>query len=294
VEHRLIEQSRLAAEIVRHHTRTLWQSDQTPRVGIVLGSGLGRPAQQLLADQGVAVDYSLIPGMPPSRVAGHRGQVVCGMRQQRPVVMLQGRVHAYEGHDDEALTAGVRLLFSLGVQQLILTNAAGGVRDGFHPGDLMLLDSHLEFPRSTRVPLTCAGSDQQPPDTPAGIYRRGVNPWDAELLKRVRSVPTSLNIHQGTYALMPGPNYETAAEVRMLKALGADAVGMSTVPEARWAAVAGMRVLAVSCITNAAAGLTDQRLDHAEVSQTARSVETEFSDWLFRAIDCISTPQGSR
>jgi purine-nucleoside phosphorylase len=261
-------------------------SRQPGLTGVILGSGLGRVADELAARGGRVVAFQDIPGMPVPRIAGHHGRLVTGTIGPHHVAMLQGRVHLYEGHDLHTVTWATRLLCRLGMQRLVITNAAGGIRSGFAPGHLMLIDSHLVCPMAATWPAP-RNSPSQDPDglTP----RRGLPIWTPALRDLARSIPTSLTVHEGVYAMMPGPCYETPAEIRMLRSLGADAVGMSTVPEAVTAAANGVAVLGVSCITNVAAGLSSQKLDHAEVTQNAATVEAPFSRWLWKIIENMGT-----
>ncbi len=256
----------------------------TPAVGVILGSGLGSAAQRLADTGGTVIPYSAIPGMPTPQVAGHAGRLVIGQLGPVPVVMLQGRVHYYEGHSTNAIVFGTALLTKLGIRTLVVTNAAGGIHSAFRPGDLMLIRSHLRplaareldlrFGQKTSVSQT---------DRPAlsGL-------WCSRLRKMARDTPTPLTVHEGVYAMMTGPTYETPAEIRMLRGLGADAVGMSTVPESVFAASRNIEVLGISCITNVAAGLSDASLNHAEVTATASSVESEFVDWLWKLLPQFS------
>lgn len=212
--------------------------------------------------------------MPKPAVAGHAGRLVVGQNSLRKVLILQGRVHYYEGHPIADITFATHLLLALGVRQLIVTNAAGGIRDGFLPGDLMILDGHWTFlnvakPSADSIGLSSCNSK---------------NIWSPRLRDLAVNTPTTLNVHQGVYAMMSGPNYETPAEVRMLRTFGVDAVGMSTVPEALAAARRGVEVLGVSCITNVACGLSDQPLDHSDVSETAASVEDRFTQWMLDVV----------
>jgi purine-nucleoside phosphorylase len=250
-----------------------------PAVAIVLGSGLGGIAERLLnapdssqnsRDRSPAVNASAIPGLAPSHVAGHRGQLTAGFVNGMPVLFQQGRIHAYEGHSVDAVTAAVRLFRELGCQTLILTNAAGGIHPDFRPGDLMLIRDHLRMPANLSVACTSLPPLSNSPRCP----------WTTSLLKTALRTPGDLQVHSGTYAMMPGPAYETPAEVRMLRSLGADAVGMSTVPEALLAAALDMQVLGISCITNVAAGLQKQTLSHSEVTDTASRIEAAFATWL--------------
>jgi len=268
---------RRAADHIRSHLSP--ERNSRSAVGIVLGSGLGAAASSLVAQQLAAIDYADVPGMPESGVAGHRGRLLIGQHDDLTIYVLQGRIHSYEGYDPSALTFGVRLLCTLGLQYLILTNAAGGIRDGLLPGHLMLIQDHLEFPRSLGL--------FAPESTAVGSNC----PWDEHLLNLADSTATELTTHRGTYAMMPGPNYETPSEIRALATIGADAVGMSTVPEARCASAAGVKVLGVSCITNLASGISQQPLNHGEVSQTAGRIETEFAEWLNQVVRRIHCEQ---
>ncbi len=255
-----------------------------PAVGIILGSGLGSAADDLLNAGGEAIEYSQIPGMPCPHVTGHAGRMVLGRVQGASVVMLQGRVHSYEGHSLADVLFGTRLLCELGIRSLLVTNAAGGIRESFVPGALMLIDSHLR-PVSSRFPnftAFCRG--------PGECSATGRNPhlWNERLRALALQQQTSLHIHEGVYAMMPGPCYETPAEIRMMRHLGADAVGMSTIPEAIFAASKGIDVLGVSCITNVAAGLSENLLNHAEVTATASSIEAEFVSWLWKVLSAMT------
>lgn len=260
-----------------------------PRIGVILGSGLGLSADRLLSSRGKSIGYGDIPGMPVPHVAGHSGRLVFGAIHGRSVAMLQGRVHFYEGCTAESLTFGVRLLRQMGIQQLIITNAAGGIRDGMLPGELMLISDHIR-----PLAVTGPGFDRfranQPP-----LAGDSVRPllWSNTLRDAATTVRTQLRVHQGVYSMMTGPAYETAAEIRMLRWLGADAVGMSTVPEALCAASLGIEVLGVSCITNAAAGLSAQLLSHHDVTTTAASIEAPFVDWLWAVIAAIPAAQAA-
>lgn len=239
---------------------------------VILGSGLGAVGRIAVAEGGIAVDYDKIPGMPVPAVAGHAGRLIIGAGRLAGTLLLQGRVHYYEGHSLDKITFATRLLHSLNISQLVVTNAAGGIGANFRPGDLMLLDGHWTF-------LAVAEAS-----TRAGRMAASTNLWSKSLRQRAAAVSTPLTVHQGVYAMMSGPNYETPAEVRMLQSMGVDAVGMSTVPEAIAAATRGMKVLGISCITNVASGLSDQPLDHAEVNLTANSIETEFTEWIIELL----------
>jgi purine-nucleoside phosphorylase len=259
-----------------------------PSVGVILGSGLGCAADRLINAGGISVNYVDIPGMPRPHVVGHHGALVCGQVKGQCVVMLKGRVHWYEGRVLDDVLFGARLLAGLGIKTLLVTNAAGGISSQFSPGDLMLIRSHLRpllYTVPATVPGTLSGSSS---NLKALKIQESAGLWCDELRAAALRIKTSLRIHQGTYAMMPGPCYETPAEIRMLQKLGADAVGMSTVPEAVEAVSLGMSVLGVSCITNCAAGLTDQALSHSEVTATASAVSEQFSEWIWNVVGSIS------
>lgn len=265
-----VESSNAAPAKAADYIRTAAGAHQPEKfsTGVILGSGLGSPADIAVERGGRTVRYEDIPGMPCSAVTGHAGRVVLGAGDLSGVVFLQGRVHYYEGHSLERMLFGLHTLVHLGIRTLIVTNAAGGIRSGYQPGDLMLIDGHWSMIRVQQ-----AAADRIP----------GVRDclWNSSLCDTAAMADTTLNIHRGVYAMMSGPCYETPAEIRMLKTLGVDAVGMSTIPEALAAARCGVRVLGISCITNLASGISDQPLDHSEVSDTAAGIDSEFTSWLF-------------
>ncbi len=275
-----------AKDAARHVFNSLGMNEaDRPSIGVILGSGLGPAADRLLSSGGAAISYGEIPQMPRPHVAGHAGRLVIGQILGVSVAMLQGRVHYYEGHSPSAIVYGTRLLCHLGVKSLIVTNAAGGIRKGFSPGDLMIINSHLRPLAASGLNIGTMIEDER---CEAAAHRRQCL-WSHGLQRNALSVTTSLNVHQGVYAMMTGPTYETPSEIRMLQKLGADAVGMSTVPEAIFAASRGINVLGVSCITNVAAGLSEKTLNHSEVTETASSIETEFVNWLWGVIQGIAT-----
>ena len=250
----------------------------SPQIGVVLGSGLGAFGDSL-ADL-VKLPYAEIPHMPRSSVVGHAGNLCLGRVGTASVACLQGRVHAYEGHPLERVTFGVRLLAELGCRAVLLTNAAGGVKSGFAPGDLMLIVDHLNL--MGRNPLVGPNDDQAGPRFP-DMTRA----YDAELCAAAKSVASSLGVklQEGVYAGLLGPSYETPAEIRMMRTLGADAVGMSTVPEVLVLRHRGVRVGAISCITNLGAGLSDTLLNHSEVEETARKTRDTFISLLGKWVE---------
>jgi len=243
-----------------------------PRVGVVLGSGLGGFADQLEA--ATRIPYVEIPGMPRSSVAGHAGNFCSGLLAGIPVACLQGRAHVYEGNSPARSAFGVRLLAALGCRVVLLTNAAGGIHPSFEPGDLMLITDHLNLMGGNPLCGANYGDGPRFPDLSQA--------YDARLqeLARTTALAVGVTLREGVYAAMLGPSYETPAEIRMLRALGADAVGMSTVPEVIALRQLGVKVGAISCITNLAAGLSKTLLDHAEVEATARRSREAFSSLL--------------
>lgn len=239
-----------------------------PSVAIVLGSGLGAMAEQV--QNAVVVPYGEIPGFAPPTVAGHRGRLLAGRLEGRDVVVFQGRYHAYEGHDPRQLVVPVRTAAALGARTLIVTAAAGGVNRLYGPGTLMLLSDHLNLMgRNPLVGPVREGEDRFP-DMSA--------PYDLVLRALALDVgrQEGIELVEGVYAAVLGPSYETPAEIRMLERLGADAVGMSTVPEVIAARAARMEVLGIALITNAAAGLTGEALDHREVLAAGEAAAERF------------------
>ncbi|HEY4014871.1 MAG TPA: purine-nucleoside phosphorylase [Polyangiaceae bacterium] len=238
--------------------------DIAPRIGVVLGSGLGAFADTL--DGRVKIPYRDLPHMPASAVAGHEGNFCFGGVAGVPVVCMQGRVHLYEGHGVDMVVHGVRTMARLGVECVLLTNAAGGLEPSWAPGDFMVLSDHLNLTGVS--PLVGANDDRLGPRFPDMTFV-----YDRELRTMLHGVASELGtqLREGVYAALLGPSYETPAEIRMLKMLGAHAVGMSTVAEAIALRHMGVRVGAVSCISNLAAGLSAQTLDHADVESMMRS-----------------------
>lgn len=247
-------------------------------IGVILGSGLGDYAEAL--EDAVKLPYSEIPGFPRSTVAGHAGMWCCGTLHGKRVVMMQGRFHYYEGYSMKDVTLPVRVMQKIGVKTLIVTNAAGGVNLGYHPGELMVIGDI--FSMTAQNPLIGPNLDAFGPRFPDMSCA-----FDKELraLAHECANEQGFALREGVYAQMTGPTYETPAEIRMLRTLGADAVGMSTVPEVIVARHGGMRVLGISCITNMAAGILDQPLNHAEVTETANRVKGQFRNLLDRIIE---------
>ena len=245
----------------------------SPVVGVVLGSGLGAWGDTL--DGLVKVPYEEIPGMPRPAVAGHPGNLCVGRVGDVPVACLQGRVHLYEGHAPERVVFGVRTLARLGCRAVLITNAAGGINALFSPGDLMLLTDHLNLMGTN--PLIGPNDPELGPRFPDMTYAHDPRLLD---LARAAAADAGIGLREGVYAGLFGPTYETPAEIRMLRTLGADAVGMSTVPEIIALRHMGVPAAAVSCITNLAAGLTPAELNHAEVEETARRSRAKFVELL--------------
>jgi purine-nucleoside phosphorylase len=236
-----------------------------PRALLVLGSGLGEVAGAIGA--AVRIPYADIPGFPASTVPGHAGALVAGEWGGVPVVAMAGRFHLYEGWTPAQIALPIRVLTSLGPEVMLVTNAAGSVRPGLTPGDLMLIADHINL--MWRNPLV------GPVQTGEPRFPDMSDPYDVALRSRVRAVATDLRIRleEGVYAGLAGPSYETPAEVRMLARLGADAVGMSTVPETIVARARGVRVVGISCITNLGSGIGAAPLSHAEVMDAGARVK---------------------
>ena len=247
-------------------------STRPPEIGLVLGSGLGAFGDTLQDLQ--RIPYEELPHMPSSTVAGHAGNLCLGRVGSVQVACLQGRVHCYEGHSADTAAFGACLLAELGCQCVLLTNAAGGISEHLAPGDLMLISDHINL--MGKNPLV-GPNDPVGPRFPD--MTQAYNPKVRAAAQRA-AAQTSIGISQGVYAAMLGPSYETPAEIRMLKALGADAVGMSTVPEVIALRHRGILVGAMSCITNKAAGITGATLDHAEVEEIARGARERFVSLL--------------
>ena len=250
-----------------------------PETGIVLGSGLGDFADQI-SDR-IEIPYSDIPDFPTSSVEGHKGCFVFGRLEGVPVVCMQGRVHYYEGYPMQKVVMPIRLMCRMGIDKLILTNAAGGIGDSLEPGSLMIItDQITSFVPS---PLIGKNYDAGPrfPDM-SSVYA----PELIEVIKKAAE-ECKIDIKSGVYLQTTGPNYETPAEIRMYKALGADAVGMSTAVEAMAAVHAGVKVAGISCITNKASGLSAKPLSHEEVQSVADKVQSDFQNLLKAVIKTI-------
>lgn len=244
------------------------KSPTVPEIGLILGSGLGVLADEI--EDPIKVPYDQIPAFPVSTVEGHAGQLVFGTLQGKSVVAMQGRFHFYEGYSLDKVTFPVRVMKELGVTTLVVTNAAGGVNETFEPGDLMIITDHLNLGGNPLIGPNDSKFGPRFPDMSEAYTK--------ELRSLAKNVANELNINikEGVYVGMTGPSYETPAEIRMLRTLGGDAVGMSTVPEVIVARHSNMKVLGISCISNMAAGILDQPLTHDEVIETTEKVKADF------------------
>jgi len=276
------EELRAAADYVRAHTR------HTPRVGLVLGSGLSVLAERV--QDADVIDYHDIPHFPRSTVPGHSGRLVLGGLAGAHVLVMQGRVHYYEGYSMAQVTMPIRLMQLLGVQILIVTNAAGGIRQDWHVGDLMAITDHLNLVGlGGQHPLRGPNDDQFGPRFPDMLRA-----YDARLLQLLRAEAQARNItlREGVYAMVAGPSYETPAEVRYLRTIGADAVGMSTAPEVIVARHGGLRVVGISLISNISIDTLpttdEERISHQDVllaGQRAVPVLAELIEGLLRHLN---------
>lgn len=248
-----------------------------PQVALILGSGLGDYAEQIQVE--AVLDYHDIEGFPVSTVLGHKGRFVFGYIQNVPVVIMQGRVHFYEGYDMHDVVLPTRLMGMLGAKVLFLTNAAGGMQKGMHAGDFMLITGHI----SSFVPSPLIGPNIEElgtrfPDM-SEVYKK-----DLQEIIRNTAMNCGIPLKEGVYVQTTGPNYETPEEIRMYRSLGADAVGMSTACEAMAANHMGMRVCGISCISNLAAGISENPLTHAEIQETADRVAPLFQQLITASI----------
>ncbi len=244
--------------------------EQIPEIAIILGSGLGSLAD-LITDK-VEIPYDIIPNFPKTTVVGHEGKLIAGNLRNRRVLAMKGRFHYYEGNEMDTVVYPVRVFKKLCIDKIIVTNAAGGVNTDFKPGDLMLITDHIGL--FCENPLRGENLDDLGPRFPdmTMAYDRQVQKLALECAKK-----TGIDLKTGVYCYCKGPSYESPAEIKALRILGADAVGMSTVPEIIAARHMGMKILGISCITNMAAGILDQPLDHNEVMETGKMVEKKFS-----------------
>lgn len=251
------------AASVRQHI-----GDDPAELALILGSGLGAVADDL--EEARSVRFSDIPGFSSASVAGHAGKLVSGTLGGHRLLVMAGRIHAYEGHSLQAVGFPVRVLHALGARTLFVSNAAGGIRRDLEPGDLMILEDHLNLMFDSPLAGQLEEGDERFPDMSAA--------YDPVLRERLARVAFRCGItpKSGVYGALRGPSYETPSEVRMLERMGADAVGMSTVPEVIVARALHMRVVGASCITNLAAGITEAPLSHAEVLATTARISDDF------------------
>lgn len=256
------------------------QISQSPKIGLVLGSGLG-PFVEKVQDKTI-IPYKDIPHFHTTSVEGHEGRLIVGKIEKTPVAILQGRLHAYEGLPMEDVVFPVRLLAMLGIESLILTNAAGGINSNFRPGDLVCITDHINL--MGKNPLVGPNIGQFGPRFPDMTHT--YNPLLIELFEKAAK-ELGQQLKRGVYAGMLGPTYETPAEVKMLGKLGADMVGMSTVPEAIAAHHLGVKICGLSCITNMAAGIIDVKLKHEDIKEQAMKVMESFSQLLCKMFSAL-------
>lgn len=278
------KKSREAAEFARSEIAARFIAGKTklrPQIALVLGSGLGAFADEFAS--AVRIPYPKIPHFPQSTAIGHAGQLVLGKVDGIDVVGMQGRVHLYEGYSAKEVAFPVRVFARMGIKAVILTNAAGGIRGEFTQGRLISITDHINLQGSN--PLIGANEERFGPRFPdmTMAYDRQFRHIAQTHAKRL-----GIDLGEGVYAALAGPSYETPAEIRYLKTIGADLVGMSTVPEVIAAQHSGIRVLGISCVTNAAAGILDQPLDHNEVLATAERVKSHFIGLLRAIIPAIA------
>jgi purine-nucleoside phosphorylase len=252
-------------------------TDVQPEIGLILGSGLGVLGDEL--EDAVTIPYEDIPHFPVSTVEGHAGELLIGKLQGRSVILMRGRFHMYEGYEPERTALPVRVMKALGVSTLLVTNAAGGVNLDYNPGNLMLISDHINL--TGRNPLI------GPNDNTLGVRFPDMSEAYSSRLRTIAknsAAELGFSVQEGVYVGLLGPNYETPAEIRMLRTLGVDAVGMSTVSEVIVARHSGIEVLGISCISNMAAGILDQPLSHEEVMETTEQVKEQFLSLVLSVI----------
>ena len=251
-----------------------------PKIAIILGSGLGSLSDDI--ENKVTIPYNEIPNFPISTVVGHKGELIFGTLENIPIVAMNGRFHYYEGYNLQETTYPIRIFKLLGIETLILTNAAGGINTKFQKGDLMIITDQLSFFAESvlRGPNMDEFGDR---------FIDMSNTYNKDYIKKLQDIMLKITgkNHTGVYAYMKGPTYETPAEIRALRTLGADAVGMSTVPEAVVATHCGMKCAGITCITNMAAGVTNEILSHDEVKETAILAEKNFKNVIKEFIKSI-------
>jgi len=248
-----------------------------PKIGLVLGSGLGEIADEL--EERVVIPYKTISGFPLSTVEGHKGNLVFGKLYNKSIVAMQGRFHYYEGYSMKEVTFPIRIMAKMGIESLLVTNAAGGINKDFNPGDLMLIEDMINLQGSNPlIGINLEDFGVRFPDLS--------HPFNKEMKKIIieSAKENNISLQRGVYAAVSGPSFETPAEVKMLRKLGADAVGMSTVPEVIVARHSGIKVLGISCISNMAAGILDGPLNHEEVIETTNIVKKAFKKLIKETI----------
>lgn len=256
------------------------QLKSTPLIGLILGSGLGVLGEEI--ENPVIIPYKDIPHFPESTVSGHKGQLIAGTLEGKQVIAMQGRFHYYEGYSMKQVTFPIRVMKNLGIESIVVTNAAGGINENFQPGDLMLITDHINNMGDN--PLIGKNDDE------LGVRFPDMSQsYDREYIKHAETCASEIgiSIQKGVYVGNTGPSYETPAEVRMLKNIGGDAVGMSTVPEVIVSRHAGIRILGISCISNMAAGILDQPLTHHEVIETTERVRENFLKFVKKIISTL-------
>jgi purine-nucleoside phosphorylase len=268
------EKIRTAANFIKSKTK------YSPKIGLMLGSGLGKLAETI--EKPDIINYKDIPGFPVSTVEGHKGCLVIGKLCGKEVICMQGRFHYYEGYSMRRIAFPIRAMKLLGIDTLIVTNAAGGINENFVPGDLMIINDHINLMGTN--PLIGQNVDEMGPRFPdmSEAYSKNL----IEKANKAAKV-NSINVKNGVYLGLTGPSYETPAEIRMFKTIGADAVGMSTVPEVIAANHANLKVLGVSCITNMAAGITNKKLSHDEVIRTTDQAQKRFENLIMCILKTI-------
>ena len=255
-------------------------TDFKPDIALVLGSGLGGLADEIETEY--EIDYGDIPDFPVSTAPGHKGRFLFGKLCGKNIAAMQGRVHLYEGYTPEQIVMPIRLLRALGAEILILTNACGGISKGLSRGDLMMIDDHISS--FIPSPLTGPNDEKTGPRFPdmSEVYSRRIQ----DVIREAAS-DCGISLREGVYVQLTGPNYETPAEVKMCKIWGGDAVGMSTACEAMAARHMGMEIGGISCITNLAAGISKEKLDHKEVQETADRVSVQFKELVTKIIEKV-------
>jgi purine-nucleoside phosphorylase len=268
------------------------RTTQKPAIALILGSGLGEMAAEL--EDVIAIPYEEIPYFVQSTVAGHAGRLLIGTLENIPVVVMQGRFHSYEGYSLQQITFPVRVMYMLGAHTLIVSNAAGGVNPAYRPGDFMVISDHIYLPgMAGHNPLSGPNDERFGPRFPAAAQA-----YDASLRRLVRQIAKEwgrpgIVLHEGVYTMVAGPNFETKAELRFLRTIGTDAVGMSTVPEVIVAQHMGMRVLGLSLITNTATGDEVEEVKHTEVISVAKIASPQFVALVREIVREIEFPSGA-